>query len=376
VDEIKKENSEGSQIQKSKVNNKRKRLAIIVFSSLALIVALTIYFYLRYKATHVTTDDAFIEGHIHTIASKVSGTVKGIYVNDNQPVKKGELLLEIDSIDYEVKVKETTSELNVEKAKLGEIEARIEASKKQLSELRAINDAAQANLELQEAKLKQAEIDIKRAENLYRQEAISKERHEKTRTDYEVAVAQAKATSEQLKQTEMAFETQKAVIIEAEAERISQLSVIKQMDAKAQAAKLNYEYTKIYSPSDGYVTKKSVEIGNQIQAGQPLMAVVTLDDIWIIANYKETQLGKVRSGQKVKIKVDTYPGREFRGRVESIMAGTGAVFSLFPPENATGSYVKVVQRIPVKILLEEDTDPGHVLRIGMSVVPTIIIKDE
>jgi membrane fusion protein (multidrug efflux system) len=374
VDEIKKENSEGLQIQKSKRNNKRKRLAIIVFSSLALIVALTIYFYLRYKATHITTDDAFIEGHIHTIASKVSGTVKGIYVNDNQPVKKGELLLEIDSIDYEVKVKETTSELNVEKAKLGEIEARIEASKKQLSELEAINDAAQANLELQKAKLKQAEIDIKRAESLYRQEAISKERYEKTRTDYEVAVAQAKATSEQLKQTEMAFETQKAVIIEAEAERISQLSVIKQMDAKAQAAKLNYEYTKNYSPSDGYVTKKSVEIGNQIQAGQPLMAVVTLDDIWIIANYKETQLGKVRSGQKVKIKVDTYPGREFRGRVESIMAGTGAVFSLFPPENATGSYVKVVQRIPVKIVLDTNTDPQHVLRIGMSVAPTILVE--
>ncbi|MEW6675196.1 MAG: efflux RND transporter periplasmic adaptor subunit [Nitrospirota bacterium] len=120
---------------------------------------------------------------------------------------------------------------------------------------------------------------------------------------------------------------------------------------------------------------KSVEIGNQVQAGQPLMAVVPLDDIWVIANYKETQLERVKPGQKVKIKVDTYPNRIFKGKVDSIMAGTGSVFSLFPPENATGSYVKVVQRIPVKIVFENGTDSGHVLRIGMSVVPTIIVKD-
>ncbi|MDH5767856.1 MAG: HlyD family secretion protein [Nitrospirota bacterium] len=357
-------------------NKKRKKIAIIVFVAIALIGAITIYFYLRYKATHITTDDAFVDGRIHTIASKIVGTVKVIYVKDNQSVKKGDLLLEIDPVDYEVRVKEATSGLSAENARLSELEAKIEASKKQLSELHTAMEVARANLELQEANLKQAEIDIKRAENLYKKDAISKEKYEKTMTAYHVTLAQVKAAKEQLKLTEMAIETQKAVVRQSEAAKNSQLSAIKEKEAKLKAAQLNYGYTKITAPSDGYVTKKSVEIGNQIQVGQPLMAVVPLSDTWIIANYKETQLEKVRPGQKVKIKVDTYSGKIFKGTVDSIMAGTGAVFSLFPPENATGSYVKVVQRIPVKIVLEKGTDPEHILRIGMSIVPTILVKDE
>lgn len=371
MDEIKKEDS---QEIKNKSNKKKKKIAFAVLGTLVLIGAVSIFFYLRYKSTHITTDDAFIEGHIHTIASKVSGTVKGIYVDDNQPVKKGEILLEIDPVDYEVRVKEASSVLNKERAKLVEIDARIEASKRQLFELTAAMNAAKANLELQEANLKLAEIDFKRAVKLYEKEAIPKERYDNTKTGYEVAGSRVKAAAEQLKQAEMAVETQKALIKQVEASRPSQLSVIKEKEAILKAAELNYGYTKLQAPSDGYVTKKSVEIGNQIQAGQPLMAVVPLNDIWIVGNYKETQLEKVRSGQKVKVKVDTYPGKVFRGKVDSIMAGSGAVFSLFPPENATGTYVKVVQRIPVKILLEADTDPKHILRIGMSVVPTIIVE--
>ena len=154
----------------------------------------------------------------------------------------------------------------------------------------------------------------------------------------------------------------------------SQVSVVREKEAKLDAAELNYGYTKIYAPADGYISKRSVEIGNQIQAGQPLMAVVPLDNIYVAANYKETQLGKIKPGQKVKIKVDTYSGKVFKGKVDSIMAGTGSVFSLFPPENATGNYVKVVQRVPVKIVFDKDTDPGHILRIGMSVVPTVVIE--
>src|SRR3972149_6028954 len=267
MEEIKKEDSGGSENIR---NKRRKKIALVILVSLILIGAVSIFFYLRYKATHISTDDAYVEGRIHTIASKVPGTVKSISVRDNQFVKIGDLLLEIDPVDYDVKVKKASSKLRAEKSKLNEIEAKIETSKKQLSEF-------QRNIEIR-------------------------------------------------------------------------------------------------APSDGYVTKKSVETGNQIQVGQPLMAIVPLDDIWIIANYKETQIEKVRPGQKVKIRVDTYPGKEFKGKVDSIMAGTGAVFSLFPPENATGSYVKVVQRIPVKILLDEDTDPEHILRIGMSIVPTIIIE--
>lgn len=153
------------------------------------------------------------------------------------------------------------------------------------------------------------------------------------------------------------------------------MSSVRQKEVVFKAAELNKTYTKIYAPSDGYVTKKNVESGNQIQIGQPLMAIVPLlDDIWINANYKETQLEKIQTGQKVEIKVDTYSGKTFWGKVESIMAGTGASFSLFPAENATGNYVKVVQRVTVKIVLDKDTDKEHVLRVGMSVVPTVIVE--
>jgi membrane fusion protein (multidrug efflux system) len=336
MDEIKTENNK----------NKRKKIAIIIFGILFLVSAVTLFFYLSYKATHITTDDAFVEGNIHTIAPKVSGTVKIIYVSDNQSVKKGDLLVELDASDYEVKVKEALSALNAERAKFSELKAKIKAAK--------------ANLELQEANLKQAEIDIKRAEILYQKGAIPKERYEKTKTAHDVSIAQVNVAREEFKQTELSID--------------SQLSLITQKESRLKAEELNLSYTKIYAPADGRVTKKSVEIGNQVQAGQPLMAVVPLDDVYVVANYKETQLEKIKPGQKVEIKVDSYPSKTFYGKVDSIMAGTGAVFSLFPPENATGNYVKVVQRIPVKILLDKDTDRQHILRIGMSVEPTVVIE--
>jgi membrane fusion protein (multidrug efflux system) len=187
-------------------------------------------------------------------------------------------------------------------------------------------------------------------------------------------VAQVKAAKDRVKQLEASLETQRAVIKQTESSLMPQHAQIQQKDAILKGAELNKSYTKIYTPSDGYIAKKCVEIGNQIQPGQSLMAVVPLDDIWITANYKETQLERVIPGQKVEIKVDTYPSKVFHGKVDSIMAGTGAVFSLFPPENATGSYVKIVQRIPVKIVLDQGTDPAHILRIGMSVVPTILVE--
>ncbi|MGE5300352.1 MAG: HlyD family secretion protein [Acidobacteriota bacterium] len=348
---------------------------MIVFAVLALVGALSVFFYMRYKSTHISTDDAFIDGHIHTIAPKISGTVKSIYVDSNQYVKAGDILVEITPADYEVKENEAASAVNAEKAKLAEREAGIDASRKMLAELAAKIGAAKANLQLQEANLRQAETDIRRAESLFRKEAISKEKYDRTRTAYDVSTSEVKASRELLKQAEVALETQRAVVKQAEAAKATQASLVKQGEAVLDSARLNFGYTKIYAPTDGYVTKKSVEVGNQIQPGQPLMAVVPLNDIYVTANYKETQLEKVRPGQKVDITVDTYPGKVFKGKVDSIMAGTGSVFSLFPPENATGNYVKVVQRIPVKIVFDQDTDPQHVLRMGMSVEPTVVIGD-
>lgn len=345
----------------------------VLFPAFIVIGAVVLFLYREYKTTHVSTDDAFVDGRVHTIASKISGTVKTLCVSDNQFVKKDDLLLEIDPADYEVVVKEARAGLETEKAKLSEIRDSVNTAKKQLAGIAASLGEAKANLELQEANLKQAEIDFKRAESLIKKEVIPRDQYDKAKTAYDVARSQVKAAGERIKQLEASLETQKAVIKQTESSLVPQLGQIQQKEASLKGKELNESYTKIFAPSEGYISKRSVEVGNQIQPGQPLMAIVPLKGIWITANYKETQLGKVKPGLKVEIKVDTYPGKLFYGKIESTQAGTGAVFSLFPPENATGNYVKIVQRIPVKIILDPGTDPSHILRIGMSVVPTILI---
>jgi membrane fusion protein, multidrug efflux system len=394
----------------------RKGPVLFLFVVLAAAGALTLVFYLRYTRTHISTDDAFIDGRVHTIAPKISGTVKALRVTDNQLVKKGDLLLEVDPTDYIVRVDEAEASFSSERSKLEETNARILVTKSQLLELAQQVEAArinlevqrknltqadqdvkksEANLEAQEARLRQSKWDIKRADDLFQKEAITREKQENASTAWDVAVAQGKAAREQVSQAEAAraaqsarvkqaeveirraeaaLETQKNVIRQTEMAVRSQNSLIRQRAASFRTAELNRSYTKIYAPCDGYITKRSIEVGNQVQPGQPLMAVVALEEIWITANYKETQLEKVKPGQRVEIKVDTYPSAKFKGRVESIMAGTGSVFSIFPPENATGNFVKVVQRIPVKIILEPGEDPRHLLRIGMSVVPTILVN--
>lgn len=362
------------EIKENGNNHKRKKMALGVLIVVVIVGIVTTFLYIQYKSRHISTNDAFVDGRIHTIASKVFGTLKSINVSDNHFVKNGDLLAEIDAADYNTKVKEAESSLNAERSKLTELRARIDVARKQMIELSYRVRSAKAALEVQNANLRQAESELRRAENLLKKDAISQERYDKTKTGYDVSVAQVNASAEQLKQAEASVETQNSVIIQAESSLLSQGSAIKQKEAVLSSAELNSGYTKLYSPADGYVTKRSAEIGNQIQPGQPIMAIVPLDDIWITANYKETQLEKIKPGQKVKIKVDTYSGKSFHGKVDSIMAGTGASFSLFPPENATGNYVKIVQRIPVKILLEKNADPEHILRVGMSVVPTVLVE--
>jgi membrane fusion protein (multidrug efflux system) len=329
-------------------NNHKKPKLIILILIVLLCIGIPLSIYIHRSFTHITTDDAYIEGRIHSIAPKIPGTVLKVYVEDNQTMKKGDLLVEIDPADYELKVHEAQAALDAENARLIDAEAGIKT--------------AMANLEVQDVTLAQAALDKQRAEALYKEAVITKERHEKVTTAYNMAVALVKAANEQLEKAKSAKGLEE--------------SLIKQKEASLELAKLNLGYTKIYAPSAGYITHKSVEVGNQIQAGQPLMALVALDDIWVVANYKETQLENVRPGQPVLIKVDAYPDIFFKGKVDSIMAGTGSVFSLFPTENALGNYVKVVQRIPVKIVFDKATDKEHILRMGMSCIPTILTKDE
>jgi membrane fusion protein, multidrug efflux system len=366
-------------MEEKKANRNRWRTKVttfIIFPVLILIGAAVLYFYLQYKKTHITTDDAFVDGRIHIIASKIPGTVKVLCVNDNQFIKKNDPLLEIDPADYDVRVKEARAGFEAEKERLSEIRNRVDTAKRQLAEIIASLEAARANVELQKANLELAKVNLQRSESLFGKEAIPRQQYDNSKTTYEVAIAQVKAAQDLAKQIEASLETQRALIKQTESGLPTQEAQIRQREAVLKGAGLNLGYTKIYAPRDGYITKRTVEIGNQILAGQPLMAVVPLaqEEIWITANYKETQLEKVKPGQKVEIKVDTFPGKKFHGRVDSIMSGTGGVFSLFPPENATGNYVKIVQRIPIKIALEKGEDPNYFLRIGMSVVPTILVE--
>ncbi|HXK46053.1 MAG TPA: HlyD family secretion protein [Deltaproteobacteria bacterium] len=346
----------------------------LVFGIIAIIIVAGVYFYIRHTRFYISTDDAYVAGRIYAVAPKVAGTIKAVHVDDNQPVRRGDLLVEIDSKDYDVKVDDARATMDAENSKQAEYSMRVDVAEKQLVEIQSRIDAARAAQALQEATLRQAKQDLSRAERLYGQGVVAEATLEKASTAYDVARAQLDAAREQVGQARASLATQKLVAGQTKTALKSQQYIVEQKRQVLASMGLMQGYTKIYSPSDGYITKKNVEVGNQVQAGQPLMSVVPLNDVWIVANYKETQLTDVRPGQRVEVRVDTYPGRTFSGMVDSIMAGTGSVFSLFPPENATGNYVKVVQRIPVKIALKKGADPEHLLRVGMSVVPTIAVK--
>jgi len=357
-------------------NLQKRTIAFGVLAVLLVIGVVALFFYLEYRRTHVTTDDAYVDGHVHIVASKVPGTVLALHVKDNQLVKKDDPILDIDPVDYRVALQEAQANLAMEKARLSEVQSRVETAQKQLHEIRASLDAARSALKAQEALTWKTREDLKRAEPLIKGGIVTQEYYDQRKTNYDVGVAQVNAAKDNVSRLEGSVESQKALIRQAEAAVAPQQALIQQREALVEKAKLNLGYTKITAPANGYITKRSAEVGNQVQAGQPLLAVVPLEQerIWVTANYKETELRDVKAGQKVDIKVDTYSGKVFKGRVNSIMAGTGSAFSLFPPENATGNYVKIVQRIPVRITLDEGSDPEHLLRVGMSVVPTIFVE--
>lgn len=304
--------------------------------------------WLVHSRTNLATDNAFIEAQVHPVASRIAGTVVVVQVRDNQLVKAGELLLELDPTDYRVAAEKAEAAVGVAINETTGDASQVGATRAALQSARARRD--------------QALLDTKRGESLFAREVIPKEQLERLRTGQKVADAQLREAEEQVKRAEALAGLNSGPGGQAR---------VRQRQAELTETRLRLGYTKIVAPADGYITRKGVEPGATIQAGQPLMAVVPLQAPWIIANYKESQLGHIKPGQKVSFTVDAYPGRHFSGRVDSIMAGTGAAFSLLPPENATGNYVKVVQRIPVKILIDATSDPDHQLRMGMSVVPEI-----
>jgi membrane fusion protein (multidrug efflux system) len=299
--------------------------------------------------THIETDNAFIEARIVPVSSKVSGTVARVLVNDNQFVKQGDLLLEIDERDYQLQIAQAAAGVGMAENETGGEQLKAEG--------------ARAALQSARARFDQAVLDLNRAEKLYSRDVLPKEQLDRLVTARRVSEAQLKEAEEAFKR----FQAEAGLAI-----KVGSKAKVLQRKAQLNVAELQLSYTKIYAPRAGYITRKSIETGVNIQAGQPLMALVPLQEAWITANYKERQINWLKPGQKVGFSVDAYPGKTFSGTVDSIMAGTGAAFSLLPPENATGNYVKVVQRVPVKITIDRNSDPEQLLRVGMSVIPVVL----
>ena len=340
--------TEAKAAKKEKKKTGKKKHAAVVLVILIIIGAIVGIRVYAMSKIDVSTDDAFIDAHIYEISARVPGHVEDVKVHDNQPVSKGDVLVYLDRSDYLAAVDNAAAALDLARNEThGDV---------------ASVGSAKAAAALAKSRLELAKSNLARGKLLFGKGIIARQDLDTLTTDKEVAASALKDAEDAQKRAE----ANAGFLVPG-----GKKAKIAQRAAMLTQAKLNLKYTTIASPADGYVTKKSVEPGNNIQAGQPLMAVVELHNTWVTANYKESQLTYVRPGQMVEFTVDAYPNLKFRGVVNSIMAGTGAAFSLLPPENATGNYVKIVQRIPVKIIIDQTSDPNHLLRVGMSVVPTI-----
>ena len=312
--------------------------------------------YWRYIHIHVSTDDAYVAGFVSTISPRVSGRVAKILVDNNQHVTPGQVLLTLEPQDYETAVAKEAGNLGRLRQDLSQNYVKVATSKTKISQ-------AEANLNM-------AKLDLARYTKLFEHRTIPKQTLDRVETRYRVNQAEVNQAQRQHKEAQALIGGSTDIPLEEQ-------PAIKEAKAKLEQARLNLGYTTIRAPVEGYITRRQVEVGNWVQPGQPLMMLVPLktDQLWIQANYKETQLTNVYIGQPARVSVDTYPGIEFKGRVDSIMAGTGAAFSLLPPENATGNWVKVVQRIPVKIVLQRPYPANKPLRLGLSAEVTIDTRD-
>jgi membrane fusion protein (multidrug efflux system) len=419
----------------------RWRLSRIAYLALIALVVVVggIYGYRwwRHLQAHVSTDDAFVTGHIAPVSARVSGHVAKVLVSDNQDVKAGDVLVQLDTRDFDVALAEaraaseaaradlrnatlsvpltddtTRSAATQAAAALAAAEQGTEMSRHDLeqrrSELRAKQaavTAADANVRAASADFDRARLDRDRLAELFKGQLVARQDLDHAESalqsaravldaargklgqandETQQAAAAVQSQTAALAQSARRAEEARATLATAESQRqqvgVRQTQVdaarsrLDQALANLAQAELNLVYTTIRAAMSGRVTKKTVEVGQVVQPGQLLLAVVDLKDVWVIGNFKETDLTDVRPGQSAGITVDTYPGVVFRGRVDSIQAGSGAVFSLLPPENASGNYVKVVQRVPVKLVFEAGETDKHVLVPGMSVVPTIAVR--
>ena len=370
-----------------------------------------------------STDDAQVDARVTQISARVGGTVAKVAVNDNQLVEAGAPLVELDPRDYQVAIDKARAELadaeanalaaqssipiastnatsGVTTARGGVLQAQsgISAAEKEIEAAHARLVAAQARLREAEANAAKSARDVERLRGLLAKDEISQQQFDATSAGAEAQKAAVDSARSQAAEAEAGIRVAESRLMQARAGADqahaelqsaqtgpSQVAATRARASAAEArvmqaranlaqAELHLQYTTVKAPARGIVSKKGVNVGQVVQAGQPLLALVQIDDVWITANFKETQLKNMRPGQRATIDVDAYGGREFKGKVDSLAGATGARFSLLPPENATGNFVEVVQRVPVKIVLDAGQDPEHLLRPGMSVTPTVHVK--
>ena len=331
--------SSEKELQKEESNKLHTKRYWII---LGLIIAGILGAYLILDAMkYQSTDDAYVETTTVSVSPKVSGQIVKVLVKDNQPVKAGDVVAVIDKVDYQVRLEQATAAY--EKALLNQ-------------------QNAHANLNAANSEIELARKDVERYENLYKAGAVSKQTLDRAITTLEATEARLTSAQQAIFSKD---QSRAAKVADAD------LNVLK---AQKRAAELALEYTDIIAPIDGTVSNKRVEVGMMVQPGSPLFVIVP-NDVWVVANFKETQLQHMKKGQPVDIKIDTYGNKVFKGEVDSIQRSSGAKASLFPPENAVGSFVKIVQRIPVKIIFTEKINPNEYSIIpGMSVVPKVRVK--
>jgi len=370
----------------------RARWIVIAAAALVLVLGVVTW---RYFAVRESTDDAQIDAHLNPVAARVGGTVSAVLVSDNQYVEKGAVLVTIDPADIKVALARAQADLaeNEASSRAAGRTVPLTSMTATAQEGAASGDSggADARLVAVRAQLREAEArerlagqDLERLKPLIAKDEISQQQYDTAVSAADaaraardaaaaaVAAAQKAAAAAQARLAQVSTSREQVDIVAARA--ASAAAKVEMARAALEQARLNLSYTEVRAQVNGVVSRRTAEVGQVVQPGQPLLALVSLDDIWVTASFKESQLRTIRPGQPAEIGVDAYGGRKYRGRVDSIAAATGARFSLLPPENATGNYVKVVQRVPVKIVFEQGQDKERVLRPGMSVVPTVITR--
>ena len=338
-----------------------------------LVLAVALFFGLDYfiiALTHESTDDAFIAGHIVSIAPRISGQVSAVHILDNQLVRSNDLLVEIDPSDYAITVAQKQAAAASQDANFRTVVAAYELMRAKVTTAKASALKAQADTAAAGATASNAQSDFARSQDLLKQKTISQQEYDAQFAANTKAQADLKSAQENEDEEISKVDEADKQLAAVFAEKDMAFSQFSEAQTNVASAQLNLSYTKVIAPGDGRVTRKQVEVGDYVQGGQQIMSLVPAE-VWVVANFKESQLKKMRPGQPVTVEIDALGGRKFRARVDSIQAGSGAQFSLLPPENATGNFVKVVQRVPVKIVFKDSLPADHTIGPGLSVTPSV-----